>query len=406
MATGTRIPENSPIPASCHSNDTPRKANRAVSAAAMPRARSKSTPEVSSARHSTSARISQKCVRLHSIKKIHRFGGGRGPLSRTGQRQRIVPETGCPVRGWPECHVAWFTKAISRRQAIVRVSALIDVPTIKRSVTMKNLKNKVAVVTGAGSGIGRALARSLADRGCRLALSDVNEAGLAETAEALKNADVKTYRLDVSDRDAIFAHAEEVVKDFGQVNLVINNAGVALSATVREMTDEDFKWVMDIDFWGVAHGTRAFLPHLIASGDGHVVNVSSVFGLIGVPKQSAYNAAKFAVRGFTEALRQEMKLENQPVAVSCVHPGGIRTNIANAARMGKSENAVAQRKGFDKLAMTTPEKAAETVVKGILKNESRILEGPDARGIDAINRLLGSAYQPLVERFSRKNLYI
>ena len=228
---------------------------------------------------------------------------------------------------------------------------------------MKNLKNKVAVVTGAGSGIGRALAKSLADRGCRLALSDVNESGLAETAAALSGADVKTYRLDVSDRDAIFAHAEEVVKDFGQVNLVINNAGVALSATVREMTDEDFKWVMDIDFWGVAHGTRAFLPHLIASGDGHVVNVSSVFGLIGVPKQSAYNAAKFAVRGFTEALRQEMKLENQPVAVSCVHPGGIRTNIVNAARMGKSENAVAQRKGFDKLAMTTPEKAAEIIVK-------------------------------------------
>ena len=129
---------------------------------------------------------------------------------------------------------------------------------------MKNLKNKVAVVTGAGSGIGRALAKSLADRGCRLALSDVNESGLAETAAALSGADVKTYRLDVSDRDAIFAHAEEVVKDFGQVNLVINNAGVALSATVREMTDEDFKWVMDIDFWGVAHGTRAFLPHLMS----------------------------------------------------------------------------------------------------------------------------------------------
>jgi len=125
-----------------------------------------------------------------------------------------------------------------------------------------------------------------------------------------------------------------------------------------------------------------------------------------VPKQSAYNAAKFAVRGFTESLRQEMKLENQPVQVSCVHPGGIRTNIANAARMGKSENAEAQRKGFDKLAMTTPDKAAEIIVKGILKNESRILVGPDAWGIDAINRLLGSAYQPLVERFSRKNLYI
>ncbi len=271
---------------------------------------------------------------------------------------------------------------------------------------MKDLNNKVAVVTGAGSGIGRSLAKSLAARGCRLALSDVNETGLAETVSELGGADVKTYKLDVSDRDAIYAHAEQVAKDFGQVNLVINNAGVALSASVSEMSDDDFKWVMDIDFWGVAHGTRAFLPHLIASGDGHVVNISSVFGLISVPKQSAYNAAKFAVRGFTEALRQEMKLENQPVAVSCVHPGGIRTNIANAARMGKSENADAQRKGFDKLARTTPDKAAEIIIKGILRDESRILVGPDAWGIDAINRLLGSAYQPLVERFSRKNLYV
>ena len=270
---------------------------------------------------------------------------------------------------------------------------------------MKDLTNKVAVVTGAGSGIGRALANALAARGCRLALSDVNKAGLAETVAGLKEVEVRSYHLDVSDRDAIYAHADAVAADFGQVNLVINNAGVALSASIREMTDEDFKWVMDIDFWGVAHGTRAFLPYLIASGDGHVVNVSSVFGLIGVPKQSAYNSAKFAVRGFTEALRQEMKLEEQPVAVSCVHPGGIRTNIANAARMGKSENAAAQRKGFDKMAMTTPEKAAAIIVKGILKDESRILVGPDAWGIEAINRLLGAAYQPLVERFSRKNLY-
>ncbi|MDX1633661.1 MAG: SDR family NAD(P)-dependent oxidoreductase [Marinobacter sp.] len=271
---------------------------------------------------------------------------------------------------------------------------------------MKDLNNKVAVVTGAGSGIGRALAMELAARGCRLALSDVNEAGLKETAALCDASEVRTYRLDVADRDAIYAHAGQVTKDFGAVHLVINNAGVALSATVREMTDEDFKWVMDIDFWGVAHGTRAFLPHLIASGEGHVVNISSVFGLIGVPKQSAYNAAKFAVRGFTEALRQEMKLEKQPVAVSCVHPGGIRTNIANAARMGKSENAEAQRKGFDKLAVTSPEKAARIIVKGILKDESRILVGPDAWGIELINRVLGAAYQPLVERFSRKNLYV
>ncbi|MDI9243657.1 SDR family oxidoreductase [Marinobacter sp. CHS3-4] len=271
---------------------------------------------------------------------------------------------------------------------------------------MKDLNNRVAVITGAGSGIGRALAVALAGKGCRLALSDVNEMGLAETAAACKETEVRTYILDVADRDAIYAHADQVANDFGAVNLVINNAGVALNASVREMTDEDFNWVMDIDFWGVANGTRAFLPHLIASGDGHVVNISSVFGLIGVPKQSAYNAAKFAVRGFTEALRQEMKLEEQPVAVSCVHPGGIRTNIANSARTGASDNAAALRAGFDKLAMTTPEKAATTIIKGILRDESRILVGPDAWGIDALNRMLGSSYQTLVQRFSKNNLYI
>ena len=184
----------------------------------------------------------------------------------------------------------------------------------KGSSTMKDLNNRVAVVTGAGSGIGRALAQALAAKGCRLALSDVNETGLAETAAACNETEVRTYLLDVADRDAVYAHADQVASDFGAVNLIINNAGVALSASVREMTDEDFKWVMDIDFWGVAHGTRAFLPYLIASGDGHVVNISSVFGLIGVPKQSAYNAAKFAVRGFTEALRQEMIVEARDAA--------------------------------------------------------------------------------------------
>lgn len=272
---------------------------------------------------------------------------------------------------------------------------------------MKQLNGRVAVITGAGSGIGRALALVLADEGCELALSDVNAKGLAETVEACKGkgANARSYTVDVGSKDSLYAHAADVIRDFGRANLIINNAGVALSASITETTDEDLEWLMNIDFWGVVHGTRAFLPHLIASGDGHVVNISSLFGLIAVPKQSAYNAAKFAVRGYTEALRQEMILENQPVQVSCVHPGGIRTNIANAARMGKSENKAGQAAAFDKLAMTTPEQAARIIVNGIKRNEARILVGPDAKLIDGMQRVLGSYYMPLVQRFSRKTLY-
>jgi len=270
---------------------------------------------------------------------------------------------------------------------------------------MKNLNNKVAVITGAGSGIGRALAVLLAKKGCRLAISDVNMTGLQETASLCGDAEVKTYSLDVAKRDAIYAHADQVHKDFGQVNLIINNAGVALASTIRDMTDEDFEWLMDINFWGVVNGTRAFLPHLIESGDGHVVNVSSVFGLIAVPKQSAYNAAKFAVRGFTECLRQEMQIEQLPVAVSCVHPGGVRTNIAKAARMPGETHADKHRRDFDKIARTTPDKAAEIIVKGILKDEARILVGADAHVIDAMSRTMGSAYQGVVSRLTKRNLY-
>ena len=212
---------------------------------------------------------------------------------------------------------------------------------------------------------------------------------------------------DLSEPDAIAAAFEEIrERELGPVTGLVNNAGVALGGTFDQVSEENFDWLMSINFDAVVTLCRAFLPLLRQRPEARIVNISSLFGLITPAGQTAYCASKFAVRGFTEALRQEMKLENQPVAVSCVHPGGIRTNIVNAARMGKSENAVAQRKGFDKLAMTTPEKAAEIIVKGILKNESRILVGPDAWGIDAINRLLGSAYQPLVERFSRKNLYI
>ena len=185
---------------------------------------------------------------------------------------------------------------------------------------MKHFTDRVAVITGAGSGIGRALALELADLGARLALSDIDEVAVADTAARCEKAgaQAKSYRLDVADRAAMTAHADAVAAEFGQVNLVVNNAGVALVATVEEMSYEDLEWIVGVNFWGVVHGTQAFLPHLIASGDGHLVNVSSVFGFVGVPTQAAYNATKFAVRGFTEALRQEMAVAGHPDRKSVV----------------------------------------------------------------------------------------
>ena len=260
---------------------------------------------------------------------------------------------------------------------------------------MKNFNGRVAVITGAGSGIGRALALELAGRGARLALSDVNAVAVADTAASCEKLGVqaKGYVLDVADRQAVHAHAAEVVADFDKVNLLVNNAGVAVMATVEEMTYEDFDWIMGINFWGVIHGTKAFLPHLIASGEGHLVNVSSVFGLVGVPTQSAYNATKFAVRGFTEALRQEMLIEKRPVGVSCVHPGGIRTNIARDARSAGDIPDEKKASDFAKIARTSPRDAAKTILRGVERNRARILIGADAHVIDAAPRVLGSSYQ-------------
>jgi NAD(P)-dependent dehydrogenase (short-subunit alcohol dehydrogenase family) len=259
---------------------------------------------------------------------------------------------------------------------------------------MARFAGKVSVITGAGSGIGRALSVNLARRGARLALSDVDLRSVAETAALCEKegAEVRHYHLDVADRAAVLAHADAVVAEFGVVNLVINNAGVALLATVAELSWADLEWVMNVDYWGVVHGTKAFLPHLIASGDAHLVNISSVFGLIGLPTQSAYNSAKFAVRGFTEALRQEMLIEGGRVGVSCVHPGGIRTNIVRNARAdgGTSEAMVS---GFDRIALTTPERAASIILRGVERNRPRILVGPDAYLFDVMPRLLGPFYQ-------------
>lgn len=272
---------------------------------------------------------------------------------------------------------------------------------------MKSFKDKVVVITGAGSGIGQALAEEFAGKGAQLALSDVNVAGLAETASRCEKAGavVRQYALDVADRDAVYAHADQVQSDFdAPANVVINNAGVALTATVEEMAWDDFEWLMNINFWGVTYGTKAFLPQLISSGDGHLVNISSVFGLIAVPSQSAYNASKFAVRGFTEALRQEVKNAGHPVGVTCVHPGGIKTNIAHNARAGGDKDAEKLAKAFDKIATTTPASAAKRIIKGVRHDEARVLIGLDAVGIDVLPRALGSGYQWLVGTATKRLL--
>lgn len=266
---------------------------------------------------------------------------------------------------------------------------------------MKTLKDKVAAITGAGSGIGRATAILMASKGCHLALSDVNETGLAETAAKCLQYGVKvtTRKVDVASREQMYAWADEVVADHGLVNIIFNNAGVALGATVEDMKYDDFEWLMGINFWGVVYGTKAFLPHIKTAGEGAIVNVSSVFGLIAVPTQSAYNAAKFAVKGFTEALREEMEIAGSNIGVTCVHPGGIKTNIARAARVTETKGLVDARstREMDKLFITTPEKAAEDVVEGILKNKRRVLIGPDAVVIDLMQRTMPTAYQRILE---------
>jgi NADP-dependent 3-hydroxy acid dehydrogenase YdfG len=263
---------------------------------------------------------------------------------------------------------------------------------------MKGFAGKVAVVTGAGSGIGQALAVELARSGAKVAISDVDLEGLAQTEEQLKaiGAPLKAERLDVTERAAFLAYADAVAEHFGKVNQIYNNAGIAFTGDVEVSQFKDIERVMDVDFWGVVNGTKAFLPHLIASGDGHVINVSSVFGLFAVPGQAAYNSAKFAVRGFTEALRQEMALAGHPVGVTTVHPGGIKTAIARNATAAEGLDSDELAKLFDKrMARTTPQRAAQVILDAVRKNKARVLVGPDAKALDLMVRLTGSGYQGL-----------
>ncbi|WP_163121764.1 SDR family NAD(P)-dependent oxidoreductase [Acinetobacter portensis] len=268
---------------------------------------------------------------------------------------------------------------------------------------MNNFQNKVAAITGAGSGIGQQLAVLLAKEGCHLSLSDVNEQGLIETVEKLKETDVRVTikKLDVSDRFAVQEWAEETVKDHGSVNMIFNNAGVALASTVEGASYEELEWIVNINFWGVVYGTKAFLPLIKQTGDGHIVNISSLFGLTAQPTQSAYNATKFAVRGFTESLRQELDMENCGVSALCVHPGGIRTNIANAARTNESLKSLGinpekSAKSFNKFLRCPPEEAARQILEAVKKDKRRLLIGNDAKALDLLQRLLPAGYQKVI----------
>ena len=277
---------------------------------------------------------------------------------------------------------------------------------------MKNFKNRVAAITGAGSGIGRALATHLAAEGCHLALADIDADGLAETARLAKAAGpvtVTTTVLDVANRQAVFDWAAATVAEQGQVNLVFNNAGVALGASVEAGRIEDLEWLMNINFYGVVAGTQAFLPHLKASGEGHIINISSTSGLAAAPTQSAYNASKFAVRGYTEALRMELDLMDCGVSATCVHPGGIKTGIARSARLGDGAEALGMSTKnaadkFEKLFHTSPEQAAQAILTGVQRNKHRVLIGRDAKALDVLVRLLPTGHQKRVAKHYQQAL--
>ena len=278
---------------------------------------------------------------------------------------------------------------------------------------MSAVRGKVAVVTGAGSGIGRALALELAARGARVAISDVDEQGLAGTAAVLaqRGAEAHTAPLDVADREAVLAYAATVAEHFGVVHQIYNNAGIAFSRSVLESDWADYERVLAVNLWGVIHGTKAFLPHLIASGDGHVVNVSSLNGIMAQPGMSAYCTSKFGVRGFTETLRAELLGAGHPVGVTVVHPGGVKTNIATAAfERGKQQRAVTEaeerrmRTYNEKLLKLPAEQAAKIIVDGVEAGRPRVLVGTDAKLVDAFVRLLPRFYPALLVRFGGKVL--
>jgi short-subunit dehydrogenase len=272
---------------------------------------------------------------------------------------------------------------------------------------MTAIRGAAASVTGAASGIGRALAIELAARGCDLALADRDEAGLQAVAAEIGKAGtparkVTIHRVDVSEPGQIAGFAQAAVAAHPGLNIVINNAGVALMGQFDEIDQAQMDWLMNINFWGVVHGTRAFLPHLKGQREAHIVNLSSIFGIIAPPGQTAYAAAKFAVRGFSEALRHELAMAASPVRLSVVHPGGVATNIARNSRTGSGMTDNARRaesiERFEAVARTSPKDAALRIIKGIENNQPRILIGNDARLMDLLQRLLPATYWAVLAR--------
>jgi len=258
-----------------------------------------------------------------------------------------------------------------------------------------NLANRTAVITGAGSGIGRAVAVALARRGCHLALADINQAGLLETLHMVRTEGlrVSSHLLDVSDREQVAAFPALVLDEHPGVDVLVNNAGVALGGTFAEVSDEDFEWLFGINFWGVLRMTRAFMPLLQASDDARLVNLSSVYGIVAPAGQSAYSASKFAVRGFSEALRHE--LAGSTIGVTVVHPGGVATSIADNARIpaGADPVEVARRRAVqNKLLRMPPARAGEIIARGIERRKKRVLVGMDAEAVSLLARILPVAY--------------
>ena len=267
------------------------------------------------------------------------------------------------------------------------------------------LAGRTAVITGAGGGIGRAIAVSLSRRGCHLALSDIDDSGMAETAVLARASGVRVsqHHVDVADRAAVAEFPDIVAAEHAGVDILVNNAGVAVGGTFEQVSAEDFEWLFEINFWGVVRMTRAFLPLLRASGDARVVNLSSLYGLIAPPEQTAYAASKFAVRGFSEALRHE--LEGSGVGVTVVHPAGVNTSIAEKARIpaGITEEELARRRErYRKLLRMPPEIAGETIVRGIERRQPRVLVGTDAKVMSLIARILPASYWKLLAMRARE----